>query len=62
MQLNARQLSDSLSGSLAPVYLIHGDETLLTDESCQLVRDQTRAQGYSERQVFTVEKGLTGSL
>jgi DNA polymerase-3 subunit delta len=58
MQLNTHQLSDNLAGSLAPVYLIHGDEILLTDEACQLVRDQTSARGFSERQVFTVEKGF----
>lgn len=58
MRLNTHQLSDNLAGSLAPVYLIHGDETLLTDEACQLVRDQTRTQGFSERQVFTVDKGF----
>lgn len=58
MQLGADQLSDHLAGSLGPIYLIHGDEALLTDEACQLVRDQARAQGFIERQVFTVDRGF----
>ncbi len=58
MQLGAQQLSGHLAGALAHVYLIHGDEVQLADEACQLVRDQARAQGFSERQVFTVDRGF----
>lgn len=38
--------------NLAPVYLISGDETLLQQESCDLIRQQCKAQGFNERQVF----------
>jgi DNA polymerase-3 subunit delta len=58
MQLGADRLGNHLAGSLARVYLIHGDETLLADEACQLVRDQARSRGFSERRVFTVDKGF----
>jgi len=58
MRLGADQLSNHLAGSLAHVYLIHGEETLLVDEACQRVRDQTRTLGFSEREVFTVDKGF----
>lgn len=58
MQLTTHQLGDHLAGSLAPIYLIHGDDSLLADEACQLVRDQAKAQGFDERQVFTVDKSF----
>lgn len=38
--------------NLAPVYLISGDETLLQQESCDMIRQQCKLQGFSERQVF----------
>lgn len=58
MQLRAEQLGDNVAGALAPIYVIHGDEPLLTDEACQLIRDQAKAHGYNERQIFTVDRGF----
>ena len=58
MQVRAEQLADQLRGSLLPVYLVHGDDPLLTMEACQAVRDAARAQGFSEREVFTVDKSF----
>ena len=57
-QLRADQLDRHLVAELAPVYFIHGDETLLVDECADAVRAATRKQGYSDRQVFTVEPGF----
>ncbi|HED17994.1 MAG TPA: DNA polymerase III subunit delta [Gammaproteobacteria bacterium] len=57
-QLRADQLSAHLGSELAPVYFIHGDETLLVDECADAVRVATREQGYSDRQVFTVDPGF----
>jgi DNA polymerase-3 subunit delta len=57
-QLRADQLAGHLRQSLAPVYFIHGDETLLVDECADAIRVAARAQGYSERQVFSVETGF----
>jgi DNA polymerase-3 subunit delta len=57
-QLRADQLAAHLQRSLAPVYFIHGDETLLVNECADAVRAAARAQGYSERQVFSVEAGF----
>ncbi len=57
-QLRADQLGGHLGKELAPVYFIHGDETLLVDECADAVRAATRKQGYSDRQVFTVESGF----
>ncbi|KPK12534.1 MAG: hypothetical protein AMJ68_01235 [Acidithiobacillales bacterium SG8_45] len=58
MQVRAEQLVDRLSGSLSPVYLVHGDDPLLTMEACQAVRDAARTQGFGEREVFTVDRSF----
>jgi DNA polymerase-3 subunit delta len=58
MQVRADQLGDHLSGGLSPAYLVHGDDPLLTMEACQLVRDAAQHQGYTERQVFTVDRSF----
>jgi len=57
-QLRIDQLGSHLGSELAPVYFIHGDEILLVDECADAVRAVTREQGYSDRQVFTVEPGF----
>lgn len=58
MQVRADQLGSHLAGTLEPVYLVHGDDPLLTMEACQAVRDAARAQGYSEREYYTADKGF----
>ena len=55
MKLNPAQLAKHLQGTLAPVYLISGDEPLLFQESADSVRRACREAGYDERQVFNVE-------
>ena len=57
-QLRADQLAGQLQQSLAPVYFVHGDETLLVNECADAIRAAARAQGYAERQVFSVEAGF----
>jgi DNA polymerase III subunit delta len=57
-QLRADQLAAHLQQSLAPVYFIHGDETLLVNECADAIRTTARAQHYSDRQVFSVEAGF----
>lgn len=57
-QVRADQLAGHLQRGLAPVYFIHGDETLLVNECADAVRSAARTQGYSERQVFSVEAGF----
>lgn len=58
MRLYANQLPGHLRSKLAPVYLIAGDEPLLVNECCDAIRAAGAAQGYTERQVFTVEPGF----
>jgi len=52
MRVAADQLSGSLARKLAPVYAIHGDETLLVLEAADAVRAAARKQGYAEREVY----------
>ena len=54
MQLRADQLAQHLQRGLAPLYLLHGDEPLLSIEAADAIRAAARADGYSERQVHTV--------
>lgn len=58
MQLRAEQVDSHLSKSLAPVYLVHGDEALLVLEAADAVRAAARKRGHSEREVLFVEKGF----
>lgn len=55
MKLRADQLAGHLERSLAPIYLVSGDDPLLVQESCDAIRSVARAQGYSERTVFEVD-------
>lgn len=57
MRVDASQLANQVQQRLAPVYLISGDEPLLAEECCALVRDRARAAGY-ERTALTVESGF----
>lgn len=58
MKLSPAQLAKHLQGSLAPIYVVCGDEHLLCQEACDAIRQATRGQGFSERQVFNVETGF----
>ncbi|SMC28969.1 DNA polymerase III, delta subunit [Andreprevotia lacus DSM 23236] len=55
------QLGRHLAGPLAPLYTLHGDEAFLTQEAAQQLRDAARRQGYTEREVMTVEPGFQWS-
>jgi DNA polymerase III subunit delta len=54
-KLRIEQLAASLKKSLAPVYLISGEEPLLTQESADHIRQQARAQGFSERETYNID-------
>lgn len=59
MKLNADALSAHLSGPLAPVYLISGDEPLTAGEAADAVRSRAREQGFTERNVHFVTAGFS---
>lgn len=58
MKLPAHQLVQQLQGSLSPVYVISGDEPLLTGEAADAIRLAARQQGYTERHVLVAETGF----
>ena len=54
MLLSSSQLAAHLGKGLQPLYTLYGDEVLLQQEAADTIRAAARAQGYTERQVFTV--------
>lgn len=55
MRLKAEQLDQALQQSLQPVYLVHGDEALLVEETADKVRQRARQAGANDREVWHVE-------
>ena len=55
MKLPSQQLSKQLKQGLSPLYVVSGDDPLLTQEAADLIRQACRAQDFTERQVFTVD-------
>jgi DNA polymerase-3 subunit delta len=57
MQIDALRLSEHLARSLAPVYLVIGEEPLLAQEACDAIRAAARAAGYTDRSVHDAGAG-----
>lgn len=55
-QLRADALDAHLARTLAPLYVLHGDEPLLALEAADAVRARARAAGFTERTVLQVER------
>jgi DNA polymerase-3 subunit delta len=58
MQLRPEALDGQLAKGLCPLYVITSDEHLLALEAADKIRSKARAQGYSERDVLTVERSF----
>jgi DNA polymerase III subunit delta len=56
MQLRVDALDGHLAKTIAPLYVISSDEHLLALEAADKIRKAARANGYSERDVLTVER------
>lgn len=56
MQLRLEALDGHLSKGLAPLYVITSDEHLLALEAADRIRKAARAQGFTERDVLSVER------
>ena len=52
MQVRGEQVAAQVAKSLAPAYLVHGDEPLLALEAADLIRSAARAKGFEERAVL----------
>jgi len=57
LKLTAESLATHLGKPLAPVYLISGDDPLLTSEAADAVRARARATGFTERDVHFMDRG-----
>ena len=58
MQLRAENLEAHLKKSLAPLYVVHGDEPLLALEAADAIRGAARAKGYTDRDLLIAERGF----
>jgi DNA polymerase III subunit delta len=58
MQLRADALDAHLAKQLAPLYVIASDEHLLALEAADKIRRTARAQGFTERDVLTVDRSF----
>jgi len=58
MQISSEQLAPRLLRGLSPLYVFFGDETLLTLEAADCVRNEARRQGYVARDILFVETGF----
>ncbi len=54
MQVASARLPEQLRKGLRSLYTLYGDEPLLQQEAADMIRQEARTQGYSERHVFTV--------
>jgi DNA polymerase III subunit delta len=57
VKLNPDSLQTHLEQKLLPVYLVSGDEPLLTGEAADAVRARARADGFTEREAHFLERG-----
>ena len=58
MKIRANQLSSHLKNSLAPCYLVTGDEHLLVAEALDAIRDAARAKGFATRELHVATTGF----
>jgi DNA polymerase III subunit delta len=57
-KLRADQLTSAIAKSMAPVYLVSGDEPLLIQESCDQIRKAAQKQGFSEREIYHADNSF----
>jgi DNA polymerase III subunit delta len=58
MKLAFERLEAHLKNSLAPVYLLAGDEPLQREEAADAIRAAARERGHTDREVFFAERGF----
>ncbi len=62
MKIKAEQLTRSLKSNNPPLVWLSGDEPLLMQEAADLARAHFRDQGFSERDIFTIDRGFDWQL
>ena len=58
MKIQANQLNSQLQKSLAPCYLVTGDEHLLVSEALDAIRDAARQRGFTSRDLHVATTGF----
>src|SRR5262249_13620243 len=58
MELRPAQLGAHLAKGLQPLYVVHGDETLLVLETADRIRAAARAAGFDQREMFVADAGF----
>jgi DNA polymerase-3 subunit delta len=58
VKISANQLSGHLAKSLAPCYLVTGDEHLIVEESLDSIREAARSDGFGSRDLFVQTTGF----
>jgi len=58
MRVTPADLQAKLTGKLAPVYVVFGEETLLAEEACTEIRNASRREGFEDRELMIVERGF----
>jgi DNA polymerase-3 subunit delta len=61
VRIDTEQLAPHLGRGLKPLYTVYGEEILLALEACDRIRRRCREEGYSEREVLSVEAGFDWS-
>ena len=61
MKIRANQLSSHLKNSLAPCYLVTGDEHLLVAEALDDIRESARERGFGNRELHVATTGFDWS-
>jgi DNA polymerase III subunit delta len=52
------KLQAHLKNSVSPIYIVSGDEPLLIQETCDLLRTHLKSAGFTERELFHAEAGF----
>ncbi len=55
MKVYPDKLQAELKHNVRPLYIVSGDEPLLVQESCDLIREALKKSGFTERELFHVE-------
>jgi len=58
MELRLKDLASHLARTLAPIYVVHGEEPLQAQEACDELRAAARRAGCDEREVLVAETGF----
>ncbi len=58
-KLRTDLLPANLKKHLAPVYFVFGDEDLIVQECCDIIRSTARGQGFSERELHHTDAGFS---